>query len=70
MVYKTTVHKVLTQLRGYNIKVYDLDKYFSCYLVKNNYGISGVDIDNDVIDITFHIQDEKKFALKVVKYGF
>lgn len=70
MVYKTTVYKVLTQLRSYNIKVYDLSKYFSCNIVKTNYGIVGIDIDNDHTDITFHILDQKKFALKIIKYGF
>jgi hypothetical protein len=68
MVYKSNSFIIYRQLRAAGIKVFDIQKYFSTHHVKENYGITGIDVD-DNSEVVFHIIDQKKFALKVVKYG-
>ena len=69
MEYKSTTNKVYTNLRSAGKYVCNLHTYFSCYFVKCNYGISNIEIIDDTI-IIFTVVDEKKFMLKMLKYGF
>jgi len=68
MEYKSTIQKVCTTLQTRGINLLDPESYFSFYIVKRNYGISSITSTND--QITFHIIDEQKFMMKVLKYGF
>lgn len=73
MDYRSTREKVITKLRDENgIRVWHIHTYFSNSLVKNNYGISGITIEDNsyLSEIIFHVIDEKKFLTKVIKYGF
>ena len=68
MEYKSTIQKVCESLQTRGINLLDPESYFSFYIVKRNYGISSITSAND--QITFHVIDERKFMMKVLKYGF
>jgi len=69
MEYKSTTNKVYTNMRNVGIYVHDLHTYFSHSFVKYNYGISNIEIIDDIV-VVFTVVDEKKFLMKVLQYAW
>ena len=58
-------------IRDAGIKLFDPVVYFNHPIVKHNYGIESCDYDryNLNSNVTFIINDRKKFFTKIIKYG-
>ena len=71
MEYKSSREKILSNMRAYGVKIWNVNMYFNNSIVQNNYGISSIQItDNPYSDVVvFNVVDEKKFLTKVIKYG-
>ena len=71
--YYSTRDKIYHQLRTVNgVRIWDVDKFFSQSHVRKNFGISYIEVVEPSYksEVIFHILDEQKFLLKVLKYGF
>ena len=68
--HRSTKSKIVAKLKDANgLGIWDVERFFNHSVVKDIYGITHITvIDND--EAIFHIIDEKKFLLKVLKYGF
>ena len=60
--------RLYNSFKNNGLRILDFLVYFSHPIVRKNYGIENVDREDGFI--IFEINDEKKFFLKCIKYGF